>query len=506
MKSEKNIKFSIITVCFNAEKVIRPTMESVLKQDYENFEYIIVDGASTDGTVAVIQEHARKDARIQWRSEPDSGVFNAMNKGIQRAQGDFLLFLNAGDEFHSADILQRAAEIAEGADVIIGDVAFKRENGLSKHVYPVGEELLNNLKKGESVCHQVVFAAKDTLTEGFDERYTTCADYDWICRQVNADKKIVKLNAVVVDYDISGITFQTKYQKIHWKEYFEVIGKNFPRTGFPYGREVKQLFVQERKEHFMYEFMNRWLMLKQQGVSLSLFFEHKKIKTIAIYGVHNMGQRLYDELQDSRITVKYGIDRSSKKPKWGVPVLHPNDALEMVDAVVITPVFDFLEIRDSLYATLSCPMFSIEEVLFYEYENQQMAELQKAGNRRKRDKQYLDMMDQWLILKQEGKSIADYLAAKGYRSIAVYGMAICGRHVIRELRTTDIMVVYGIDRNKLSPYMEIEVRQPVGELPCVDAIVNTAIFDHANIRRMLAQLTKIPVVSLEDVIFESYSI
>lgn len=506
MNLEKNIKFSIITVCFNAEKVIRPTMESVLKQDYVNFEYIIVDGASTDGTVAIIQEYAGKDARIQWSSEPDRGVFNAMNKGIPRAQGDFILFLNAGDEFHSTDILQKAAGIADEADVIIGDVAFKTENGLYRHVYSVGEELLHNLKKGESVCHQVIFAAKDTLTEGFDEQYTTCADYDWICRQVNADRKIVKLNAVVVDYDISGITFQTKYQKIHWKEYFEVIGKNFPRTGFPYGKEVKRLFVQERKEHFMYEFMNRWLMLKQQGISLSLFFAHKKIKTIAIYGVHNMGQRLYDELLSSGITVKYGIDRSPQKAKWGVPVLHPNDALEMVDAVVITPVFDFLEIRDNLSVTLPCPMFSIEEVLFYEYENQKIPGSQKAGNRENRDKQYRDMMDQWLILKQEGKSIADYLTAKGYRSIAVYGMAIYGRHVIRELRKTDITVEYALDRKKLSPYMEVEVRQPVGELPSVDVIVNTAIFDHANIKKMLAELTNIPIVSLEDVIYESYSI
>lgn len=506
MKSELGIKFSIITVCFNAEKTIRSTMDSVLKQDYENFEYIVVDGASMDGTKAIIQEYARMDARMQWRSEPDRGVFHAMNKGISRAKGDFLLFLNAGDEFHSADILQRAAEIADGADVIIGDVAFKTKSGLSKHVYPVGEELLENLKKGESVCHQVIFAAKDTLSEGFDERYMTCADYDWICRQVNVGRNIVKLNATVVDYDLSGITFQTKYQRIHWKEYFEIIGRHFPRAEFPYGREVKQLFVQERKEYFMYEFMNRWLMLKQQGINLRSFFAHKKITTIAIYGVHHMGQRLYDELYNSEIIVKYGIDRSHQKPGWEVPIIHPNDALEKVDAVVITPVFDFLEIRDSLSATLSCPMFSIEEVLFYEYENQQVSKKQETENRCKRDKQYLDMMDQWLILKQEGKSIAGYLAAKGYQTIAVYGMAVCGRHVIRELRETDITVVYGIDRKKMNPYMGIEVRQPVGELPWVDAIVNAAIFDHTNIQRMLTQLTDIPVVSLEDVVFESYSI
>ena len=265
-------------------------------------------------------------------------------------------------------------------------------------------------------------------------------------------------------------------------------------------------WAQERKEYFMYEFMNRWLMLKQQGISVGLFFAQKKIETIAIYGVHHMGQRLYDELKNSGITVKYGIDRNHPESEWEVPIRHPNNAMEKVDAVVITPVFDFLEIRNSLNAILSCPMFSIEEVLFYDYEKQQTAKRQESGNREQRDKRYLDMMDQWLILKQEGKSIVDYLAAKEYHTVAVYGMAVCGRHVIRELQGTDITVAYGIDRNKIRPYMGVAVRQPAEELPCVDVIINTAIFDHAVIQEMLAQLTKTPVISLEDIVFESYEI
>lgn len=367
MNHVRDIKFSIITVCLNAENVIRPTIESVLKQDYENFEYIFVDGVSTDGTLEIIQEYAQRDQRIQWRSESDSGVFNAMNKAIKRAAGEYLLFLNAGDEFHDSKVLSRAAKMAAGADILIGDLAFKTENGLDVRVYSAGEKLLENLRRGESVCHQVIFASRECVKDGFDERYTTCADYDWLCRQVNAGKRVIHLGIVVADFDTHGITFQVKYQKTHWKEYFEVIGKNFPPIGFPYGQEVKKLFVQERKTHFMYEFMNRWLLLKQKGIELSSFFVRQGIHLVAIYGIDHMGQRLYDELKGSPVRVNYAIDRNPRKIDWDIPVYSPDDALENVDAVVITPLFDFMDIRRTLEMKMNCRMLFIEEILFYEY-------------------------------------------------------------------------------------------------------------------------------------------
>ncbi|MBD5489849.1 MAG: glycosyltransferase [Lachnospiraceae bacterium] len=366
MKQEQNVFFSIITVCLNAEKMIRKTMESVLNQTWQNFEYIIIDGLSTDATLAIVQELAENDKRIQWISELDSGIFNAMNKGIHRARGSYLLFLNAGDEFHSKDVLEKAAKVVEGADIVIGDIACKTEAGLEEVTYPVDAELLENLRKGKSVCHQTIFASKRCLEDGFDENFMFCADYDWLCRQVNAGRKVVKLNAVVVDFDMHGVTFQVRYQKRHWKEYFEVIGKNFSRLEFKYGEEVKNLFIQQRKEHIMYEFMNRWLELKQRGVELSTFFSRQRIQTIAIYGIHHVGERLYDELKESEVKVAYFIDRNPKMLE--IPVLRPDEILDQVDAVVITPIFDFLEIKDSLSAKLDCPMFFIEDVLFYEYE------------------------------------------------------------------------------------------------------------------------------------------
>ena len=117
---------------------------------------------------------------------------------------------------------------------------------------------------------------------------------------------------------------------------------------------------------------------------------------------------------------------------------------------------------------------------------------------------YLNMMNQWLILKQEGKSIARYLERNGFSSVAVYGMAIYGRHVVRDLRGTGITVVYGLDQKKMKPYLGVEILQPTETLPQADVIINSVLPDHVNVKVSLSQITDIPVISLEEVVFGSY--
>lgn len=370
MRTASDVFFSIITVCYNAEKTIRETIESVLMQEWKNFEYIIIDGASTDSTVDLVRQYAAMDDRIEWHSEPDSGIFNAMNKGISYANGNMLYFLNAGDALHSGDVLGKVAEVAVQSDIVIGDIAFKTEHGLREQKYSVGSELRENLERGRMVCHQVIFAAPDCLEQGFDERFKFCADYDWLCSQVNAEKKITKADTIIVDYDLHGVTNQVKHHKVHYEEYFAVIGKYFPQPGFKYGDEVKKIYVQGLKEHILYEYMNRWLFLNQRGISPSSFFIGQGIRTVAIYGIHYMGQRLFDELKDSGVEVEYAIDSNPAMQDFeiSIPILSPDDTLKPVDAVVITPIWDFLEIESNLSTKLDCPMFSIEDVLFFEYE------------------------------------------------------------------------------------------------------------------------------------------
>jgi glycosyltransferase involved in cell wall biosynthesis len=114
---------TVITVCRNAAREIEATLRSATSQDYPNLEYVVVDGASTDGTLELIHRHAGRIATIV--SEPDEGVYDAMNKGIDLAHGEYLLFLNSGDVLAGADVLSRAASAAD-VDVLYGDFAYSR--------------------------------------------------------------------------------------------------------------------------------------------------------------------------------------------------------------------------------------------------------------------------------------------------------------------------------------------------------------------------------------------
>lgn len=368
------IKFSIITVCYNEEKKIQLTIESVLGQKWDDFEYIIIDGDSTDTTKEIICKYAEKDSRIKWYSEKDDGIYNAMNKGICRAKGDFLHFLNAGDTFYSSDVLEKVSTniLVADAEIIIGDVVKRREFGTTVSSYKIGKELredLKNLIKRGNVCHQAIFAIRNSLMEGFDEQFKICADYDWLCRQVNLKRKIVKIDLAVVEFNLQGVTNQAKYQKLGLRESMRIVTNNFPETDVSNYSEIENLLLNEVKARFLFRNMNRWLKLKQCGIDISYFFTSQNIYRIAIYGTHNMGQRLYDELIDSKVNVCYGIDKNRYKLDWDIPIIHPDKSKDMdnIDAIVITPIIDYFEIKEYLLKSVNCPIISLEDVLFYQY-------------------------------------------------------------------------------------------------------------------------------------------
>ncbi len=112
-------RITVITVCLNSAAVIEPTLQSVLAQDYPHVEYLVMDGGSTDGTLEIVRRYG---ARIELVSEPDRGVYDAMNKAVRRARGEYLLFMNAGDVFAANDVLSRAA--GAGAEVVYGDFSY----------------------------------------------------------------------------------------------------------------------------------------------------------------------------------------------------------------------------------------------------------------------------------------------------------------------------------------------------------------------------------------------
>lgn len=146
------LKVSVITVCYNAVSTIEETMLSVLNQTYTNIEYIIIDGGSTDGTVDIIKKYA--DRLAYWVSEPDKGIYDAMNKGIAVATGEYINFMNAGDMFYNEGTISEVIEQTNcDYDIVYGD-----NISILKHSkYRKKAGLASNLSKGMPFCHQSAF-------------------------------------------------------------------------------------------------------------------------------------------------------------------------------------------------------------------------------------------------------------------------------------------------------------------------------------------------------------
>lgn len=201
--------FSIITVTYNAAQTIGPTLESVRSQTFDLYEHIIVDGASSDDTVKIAMKGAT--TRQLLFSDPDSGLYDAMNKGLARATGEYVVFLNAGDTFHSVNTLQQVADAAFANDfpgVIYGQtdiVGPDRRRLVGRHL--VAPEVLtyNSFREGMVVCHQAFFAMR-RLTSNFDLRFRYSADYEWCLRVLQHSRHNCYIDAVLADYLMEGQT------------------------------------------------------------------------------------------------------------------------------------------------------------------------------------------------------------------------------------------------------------------------------------------------------------
>lgn len=237
------VVFSIITCTYNAESVLQRTLDSVLEQTYSHVEHIIVDGASTDATLNMVEAYRQKSDAEDWchevrvKSEPDRGLYDAMNKGIQRATGQYVLFLNAGDTFPSADTLELVAEsVGEGeeppavlygdTDVVDDDGSFLRHRRLS----PPRRLTWRSFMKGMLVCHQAFYARTDLAkVTPYDLHYRFSADVDWCIRIMRLARRrrlpMRNVGAVVVNFLDGGMT--TTNHRASLKERFHVMAHHY---------------------------------------------------------------------------------------------------------------------------------------------------------------------------------------------------------------------------------------------------------------------------------------
>lgn len=236
------MKISIVTVCLNSVDTIAKTIESVLNQTYENLEYVIVDGVSTDGTLDVIKEY-ESNTKLKIFSEKDNGLYCAMNKGIDLCTGSYILFLNSGDVLNNKTVLADAArqmleektmtKVGKGEilpAIFYGNVVRVYEGEQIVEKYAGKHVVFRLLMMGRMPCHQSIFASKQLMQEyRFDESYRICADFDFLVRCLHNHISMRHLDMIVSVVDcVMGISSQSDNLNRMRAEDDKSILKNYP--------------------------------------------------------------------------------------------------------------------------------------------------------------------------------------------------------------------------------------------------------------------------------------
>jgi len=222
-------KISIITIVYNGASLLEGTIKSVVKQSYSNIEYLIIDGGSKDGTLDLI--HKYEHAISKWVSEPDKGLYDAMNKGLKMATGDFVWFMNAGDHILKTDTVEKmVAACQPNTDIIYGEVMLVND----KRAYQGTRSELTtqklpaqlnwkSLSKGMVVCHQG-FLPKRSLAPNY-MLDNLSADIDWVIQSLKQAKVVTNTNITVAEYLMGGIS--KKQHKQSLKDRYAILSKHY---------------------------------------------------------------------------------------------------------------------------------------------------------------------------------------------------------------------------------------------------------------------------------------
>lgn len=215
---------SIITVTYNAQSTLPPTLASVKEQMWTDYEHLIIDGASKDSTIQIAKEASTEKTRII--SERDKGIYDAMNKGIRHANGKYLIFLNAGDTFHSKNTLKTiASTIIENSypGIVYGQTQLVDSNRIrigDRHLTAPEKLTVDSFAKGMLVCHQAFIASVDIISE-YNLAYRFSADYDWCIRCLQKSKNNILIPEILIDYLNEGVT--TANHRASLKERFHIM-------------------------------------------------------------------------------------------------------------------------------------------------------------------------------------------------------------------------------------------------------------------------------------------
>ena len=229
-----------MTITYNAAQVLQRTLDSVLQQDYPDIVHLIIDGNSTDGTLQLVDDYIQRSNaadnghRIQVTSEPDHGIYDAMNKGLRSLDGDYVCFLNAGDFLPAPDTVSKiVAALCDTPAVLYGDTDIVDAEGRFLHhrrLSPPENLTWKSFRHGMLVCHQAFYARTDfAIATPYDQRYRYSADVDWCIRIMKAAAKenvpLLNLHMVVANYTQEGQT--TLHHRESLIERFKIMGRHY---------------------------------------------------------------------------------------------------------------------------------------------------------------------------------------------------------------------------------------------------------------------------------------
>ncbi len=232
------MKVSIVTITYNAARTLQRTLDSVACQTYADIEHLIIDGASKDDTLAIAERYQSQSRHtVVVRSEPDRGLYDAMNKGLQKATGEYLVFLNAGDSLYAPDTIETVVKHTElpsrgegkGVGCVYGDTAITDGEGNFLHLRrhrPPEQLSWKSFKHGMLVCHQAFYVRTDIAKKfPYDLQYRHSADVDWCIRVMReADRQgltLVNTHTILANFEEGGDT--TQHHRDSLKERFKIM-------------------------------------------------------------------------------------------------------------------------------------------------------------------------------------------------------------------------------------------------------------------------------------------
>jgi len=263
------MKLSIVTINYNNAEGLRRTLESVAAQTNRNFEHIIVDGGSADGSVDVIKEYEstikqsvtidQSTIQIKWVSEKDKGIYNAMNKGIRMAKGEYLLFLNSGDALENAEVVENFYKADIKTDIATG--IEKETNG--HLIYPKKEEELSySFFYDDTLMHQSTFIRRDAFERFgmYNEGNRIVSDWEWFFNAImKQNASYEPLDFVVALFDGEGISNSKRVQQAHNEEREGVRQRIMPRVRRDYS-ELKRLERVEKEYEYLKNGKMGWIV------------------------------------------------------------------------------------------------------------------------------------------------------------------------------------------------------------------------------------------------------